>query len=213
MFKTPNLGLSVRYPVADLERGLAETANAEDAIVDLNFALIDAAHTSGGGGGGGATMNSWFNGFPITTQLNVGAYLSGAGILTFQFTLPCPVETGGIYLGVYAGDSGNEYDIGICDQDGNLVANLGPTTLSASGRFAWLQGNVTLPPGQYFLCVAAANGSSTLQLEGFNPGYPSSHPVSATAPAAGPNIPALIAPFAGSGFGATIIAPSFGLVT
>lgn len=175
---------------------------------DATFAV-----PAGGGGGGGAAMNTYYHGPNSTTQLNIGAYLFGAGILTFQFYLPASLATGHVYLPIYGGDGGNSYDFGVIDVNGNLVLNTGPVVVTASGAIAWLQGLTTLPPGQYYFCIAAANGSSTLQIDGFNPGFPASHPESGTAPSAGPTLPGTVVPYNAIGFGATIIAPNFVLQT
>ena len=175
---------------------------------DATFAV-----PAGGGGGGGSPMNTYYHGPNSTTQLNIGAFLPGAGILTFQFYLPASLATGHVYLGVWGGDGGNSYDFGVIDVNGNLVLNTGPVVVVASGAIPWVQGLTTLPPGQYYFCIAAANGASTLQIIGFNPGFPASHPESGTAPNAGPTLPATVVPYNAIGYSGSIIAPNFALVT
>ncbi len=78
------------------------------------------------------------------------------------FLLPYNVTTTRITYDVMTADNtASNYDIGIFDNSGNLVANIGPiagTTFSPAKGFqtlAWTQGSASLAAGRYYLAVTA----------------------------------------------------------
>jgi hypothetical protein len=74
------------------------------------------------------------------------------------FLLPYNVVTTQVTYQVTTADStANDYDIGIFDNSGNLLLDIGATpgsTFAPSAAFktlAWTQGSTSLPPGRYYL--------------------------------------------------------------
>ena len=106
----------------------------------------------------------------VTGGPQIGAFQGFSQNVTelWGFLLPYNVTTTQITYDVTTADnSPNDYDIGIFDNSGNLVVNIGPTpgtTFAPSKAFhtaAWTQGSTSLPAGRYYLGLTT-NCSITL---------------------------------------------------
>jgi len=115
--------------------------------------------TGGGGGGGGV------KGWPLTffsTGLNPSDASAGSSnvVAISAFVLPYTLTFANMLVDVSVADAVNNYDFGIYNQAGTLVANIGPQTLPATGlkKLATTQGVQTINPGLYlfgFTCTVA----------------------------------------------------------
>jgi hypothetical protein len=90
------------------------------------------------------------------------------------FNLPLAISAKHLYFYSLAADGTNQYDFGIYNSAGTLLANTGPQTISATGllNFTFVTGSgiITLTPGQYWFAITSAvGGSGTFQL-GVNAG-------------------------------------------
>lgn len=115
---------------------------------------------SAAGGGGGGTILPFFA---------TGGERTGANQATVKnvnklwgFLLPYSVTTTQVTYDVTTADNtANNYDIGIYNNSGNLVLNIGPTpgTIFAPSKkfltIAWHQGSTTLPAGRYYIGFTA----------------------------------------------------------
>ena len=106
--------------------------------------------------GGGSTTLPYF----VTGGPQIGAFQGFAENVTqlWGFLLPYNVTTTHITYDVTgADDTTDNYDIGIFDNSGKLVVDLGPTPGTAFApskafhTLAWSQGSTTLPAGRYYL--------------------------------------------------------------
>jgi hypothetical protein len=106
--------------------------------------------------GGSATTLPYF----VTGGPQIGAFQGFTQNVTqlWGFLLPYNVTTTRITYDVTTIDNTtNNYDIGIFDNAGNLVVDIGPTpgtTFASSKAFhtlAWTQGSTSLPAGRYYL--------------------------------------------------------------
>lgn len=111
---------------------------------------------SASGGGGGSTILPFFATGGERTGANQGA-LKNVNKL-WGFLLPYSVTTTQVTYDVTTADNtANNYDIGIYDNSGNLVLNVGATpgtTFAPSKIFKtlnWVQGSTTLPAGRYYI--------------------------------------------------------------
>jgi hypothetical protein len=139
------------------------TAGANVTITNA-AGKITIASTGGGGGGGTALP------FFATASGRTGSTI-GAGInlnTLWGFLLPYNVISTEITYDVTtADDTAHLYDIGLFDNFGNLVADLGPTAGTAFAAkigfktLTWTQGSTSLAAGRYYLgfitnCTAAS---------------------------------------------------------
>ncbi|MFZ3266337.1 MAG: hypothetical protein WA172_20200, partial [Terriglobales bacterium] len=117
-------------------------------------------------GGSASTTLPYF----VTGGPQIGAFQGFTPNVTqiWGFLLPYNVTTTQITYDVTAADdSPDDYDIGIFDNAGNLVVNIGPTpgtTFAPSKAFhtlAWTQGSTSLAAGRYYLGLTT-NCSITL---------------------------------------------------
>jgi len=146
---------------------LSTLTAGSNVTITNNAGAITISAASGGGGGalpffataGGRT------GSKQAATANV-AKLWG-------FLLPYSVTTTQLTYDVATADkTANDYDVGIYDNSGNLVVNLGPTPGSAFSGSAgfktlpWLQGSSTLAPGRYYLGFTTSCASACAQIEG-----------------------------------------------
>ncbi|MGB9234612.1 MAG: hypothetical protein WCC04_09375 [Terriglobales bacterium] len=143
------------------------TAGANVTITNAAGAVTISA--SGGGGGGGALP------FFVTAGGKTGSKQAGTVNVTrlWGFLLPYNVTTTQLTYDIATADkTANDYDVGIYDNSGNLVVDLGPTpgsTFSASTGFktlAWLQGSTSLVAGRYYLGFTTNCASACAQIEG-----------------------------------------------
>jgi hypothetical protein len=175
------------------------------------FLREDATFAVPAGGGGGASAPYFISG-RADQVLNVGGTFFSAQNGMYFFHLPFAVTTTHLWLDITSGDGTQVYDFGICDDAGNLLLNLGPTSFPGTGSVstAWLQGSTTLPAGFYYFCISVANGASTLQIAAGQQFWPAAHPVSATASTG--TLPATLAPPTATGFNtAGYASPAFAL--
>jgi fibronectin-binding autotransporter adhesin len=116
------------------------------------------------GGGSAATLP-----FFVTGGEHTGGVQAATKNLTklWGILLPYNVTTSQITYDVTTADNtANTYDIGIFDNSGNLVANIGPTpgtTFAPAKAFetlAWTQGSTSLVAGRYYLAFTT-NCAST----------------------------------------------------
>lgn len=148
-----------------------------------------------GGGGGGGT------GVTAATGLVTGEYAgtvialtAGANTLSV-YGLPFPnlLTFAHIGVNVNTADAVNNYDIGIYNSSGTLIAHIGAQTLPSTGMvtFAVVGGAKTLTPAVYYLATTGAATTASLQgmarelIQSFNSSYGSS---------AGGALPASITP-------------------
>ena len=108
-----------------------------------------------GGGGGGAAPLTFFGDGEAFTPVGPAAadevYITG-------FVLPYELTFSNIGVDLHNTDNANDYDIGIYDQAGNLVADIGAQPLPAGGvqTFATVQGVQTINPGLYLFAFTGA---------------------------------------------------------
>jgi hypothetical protein len=94
----------------------------------------------------------------VQNQVSLGG-LSITAAVTFQNIV---VSLGG------TGDLSHNYDIGLYNQAGALVANIGAQGLNANGAtsFSTVQGSQTIQPGPYAMAWTTAAASPTVTLSG-----------------------------------------------
>ena len=124
---------------------------------------------SAAGGGGGGTILPFF---ATGGERTGGTQTAGKNITKlWGFLLPYGVTTTQISYDVTAADNtANIYNVGIFDNSGNLLLNIGATagtTFSPAKGFralAWTQGSTTLNPGRYYLgfTTTCASACATL---------------------------------------------------
>ena len=123
-----------------------------------------------GGGGGGSTLPLFATGGERT-----GASQALTSNLTklWGFLLPYNVTTTEIIYDIATADNtANDYDIGIFDNSGNLVVDVGPTpgtTLAPAVGFhtlTWTQGSTSLSAGRYYLAITTNCKSACAKIEG-----------------------------------------------
>lgn len=112
---------------------------------------------SAAGGGGSTTLPFFVTGGERTGGTQ--AVTANVNKL-WGFLLPYNVTTTQITYDVTTADNtANNYDIGIFNNSGNIVVDLGPTpgtTLAAAKGFqtlSWVQGATALPAGRYYLAI------------------------------------------------------------
>ena len=119
--------------------------------------------------GGGATTLPFF----ATGSARTGGTQFAIKNVTklWGFLLPYNVTTSKITYDVTTADnSANNYDLGLFDNSGNLVADIGPTpgtTFAPSKAFqtlAWAQGSTSLSPGRYYLAFTTNCPSTCAKL-------------------------------------------------
>jgi hypothetical protein len=113
--------------------------------------------SAGGGGGSNLTLFNYppaMGGAPTnvswTGSSNAGQVANG--IALWRFTLPYPIAVSKLWLQITTDDEAHLNDFGIYSLTGELLANVGPTSISATGLtdLPLLQGTVDLPAGDYF---------------------------------------------------------------
>jgi len=123
-----------------------------------------------GGGGGSPTLP-----FFATGGQRTGASQAATVNVTklWGFLLPYNVTTTEIIYDIATADNtANEYDIGIFNNSGNLVVDLGPTpgtTLASAVGFhtlTWTQGSTPLAAGRYYLAITTNCKSACAKIEG-----------------------------------------------
>ncbi len=149
-------------------------------------------------GGGGAPALPLF----VTGGARTGSNAAGVNSVTklWGFLLPYGVNTTTITYDVTTADNtSNKYDLGIYDNAGNLVVNIGPTagtTFSAAKAFKtlpWAQGATSLSPGRYYLALTT-NCASTCAKIGATSTFVS-YAINASAGASqGATLPANVSP-------------------
>jgi hypothetical protein len=119
--------------------------------------------------GGGATTLQFF----ATGGARTGGTQAATKNITklWGFLLPYNVTTSKITYDVTTADnSANNYDLGLFDDSGNLVADIGPTpgtTFAPSKAFqtlVWAQGSTSLGPGRYYLAFTTNCPSTCAKL-------------------------------------------------
>lgn len=143
------------------------TAGANINITNGPGAVTISA--TGGAGGGSAPALPFF----ATGEARTGGFQAAAANVTklWGFLLPYNVTTTKITYDVTtADDTANDYDIGVFDNSGNLVVNIGPTpgtTFAPSKIFkstAWTQGSTNLQAGRYYLAFTTNCASKCAQI-------------------------------------------------
>jgi hypothetical protein len=142
------------------------TAGANISITNSAGAITIAST----GGGGGGTLPFFVTGGARTGSVN------GAGInlnKLWGFLLPYSVTTTEITYDVTTADNtANKYDIGIFDDSGSRVADLGATagTIFAPSKgfktLKWAQGSANLAAGRYYLGLTTNCTTNCAQLAG-----------------------------------------------
>jgi hypothetical protein len=123
-----------------------------------------------GGGGGSPTLPFFATG---------GERTGASQVLTLNvtklwgFLLPYNVTTTEIIYDIATADNtANDYDIGIFNNSGNLVVDVGPTpgtTLASAVGFhtlTWTQGSTSLAAGRYYLAITTNCKSACAKIEG-----------------------------------------------
>jgi hypothetical protein len=127
-----------------------------------------AVTISASGGGSAPTLP-----FFVTGGEHTGANLGGVQNITkvWGFLLPYSVTTTEIIYDVTTADNtANNYDIGIFNNSGNLVADLGPTpgtTFAPTKGFhtlKWTQGSTALGAGRYYLAFTTNCASGCVKI-------------------------------------------------
>ena len=149
-------------------------------------------------GGGGAPALPLF----VTGGARTGSNAAGVNNVTklWGFLLPYGVNTTTITYDVTTADNtSNKYDLGIYDNAGNLVVNIGATagtTFAAAKAFKtlpWAQGATSLTPGRYYLALTT-NCASTCAKIGATATFVS-YAINASAGASqGATLPANVSP-------------------
>ena len=111
---------------------------------------------SAAGGGGGSPTLPFFATGGQRTGTNLSAVLNVTKV--WGFLLPYSVTTSKVTYDIMTPDNtAHDYDIGIFDNSGNLLVDLGaaPGTAFASAKgfhtLSWTQGPTNLPPGRYYI--------------------------------------------------------------
>jgi trimeric autotransporter adhesin len=119
---------------------------------------------SASGGGGGSTLQFFATGGERTGATQAAGHNLDK---VWGFLLPYNVTTTEVIYDVTtADDTANDYDIGIFNNAGNLVLDLGPTpgtTFAPSKGFhtlTWTQGSTSLSAGRYYLAFTTNCSSS-----------------------------------------------------
>jgi hypothetical protein len=137
--------------------GSAPVLGTLTAGSNINITNSAGAVTISATGGSAATLP-----FFVTGSQHTGGTLTGTKnvVKLWGFLLPYNVTTTKVTYDITTADNtANNYDIGIYDYSGNLLANIGPTpgtTFSPAKAFetlAWSQGSVSLGAGRYYLAV------------------------------------------------------------
>jgi hypothetical protein len=140
--------------------------------------------------------------FFVTGSQHTGASQGATTNVTklWGFLLPYGVVTTKVTYDVTTADnSANKYDIGIFDNSGNLLANIGPTAgttfVPAKGfeTLAWKQGSISLSAGRYYLAFTT-NCASTCAKIGANGAYVSFAINASAGTSSGGALPATVTP-------------------
>jgi hypothetical protein len=126
--------------------------------------------SAAGGGGGGPTLPFFATGGERTGATQA---LTANVTKLWGFLLPYNVTTTEIIYDIATADNtANDYDIGIFNNSGNLVVDLGPTpgtTLAPALGFhtlTWTQGTTSLAAGRYYLAITTNCKSACAKIEG-----------------------------------------------
>lgn len=116
-----------------------------------------------GGGGGGAPKGWPVTFFTLFPNTNTSASPIANQVSVYGFTLGYLLTFSNIAFVVAVADATHNTDIGIYNQAGNLVANIGATLISGTGtqHFATLQGAQTINPGLYTFGFTSAGTALT----------------------------------------------------
>lgn len=120
--------------------------------------------TGGGGGGSKASPITFYEtGNNISSQTPAGVNQ----IFATGFWLPIAITFSHISFWISTTDNANNYDIGIYNSAGTLVADIGPQHLPTAqlNTIATVQGALTIQPGLY---VAAFCGAATTAAMGID---------------------------------------------
>ena len=108
-------------------------------------------------------LTSWGFGGPGSNQSISPNQISANG-----FYLPCALTFSKITVYVGTTDAVNDYDIGIYNRAGTLLANIGPQSIPSGGvqTFSFVQGAQTISPGLYLFAWTGNAGTLQLQSNG-----------------------------------------------
>lgn len=143
------------------------TAGANVSITNAPGSITISAT----GGGGGSPSLPFF----ATAAQRTGANQAAGHNLTkvWGFLLPYNLTTTQLTYDITTADNtGNNYDIGIYDNSGHLVLNIGPTpgtTFAPSKIFqtmAWVQGSTNLTAGRYYIAFTTNCASACAAVAG-----------------------------------------------
>jgi hypothetical protein len=135
---------------------------------NVNITNSPGSVTISATGGSAATLP-----FFATAGARTGGFQSATVNVTrlWGFLLPYNVTTTQITYDVTTADNtANDYDIGLFDNSGNLVADIGPTpgtTFAPSKTFRtlpWTEGSTSLAAGRYYLAFTTSCSSKCAQV-------------------------------------------------
>ncbi len=139
------------------------------------------ATTQGAGDASGKLATTAYVDAGRTAPLATSFWSTGSAAVSFNstsnkaqlwgFTVPYPITTTKVMVGIVAADTGNcTYDIGVLNGSGNIVVHLGNSTASGLGfnstgtkNLTWAAGATALP-GKYYVAITASatSGCATL---------------------------------------------------
>jgi hypothetical protein len=181
-------GSSITLPlaVADGGTGTATPNLVAGSGISISGTWPDQTITATSGSGTAVPLwnyppfsNGWAQN--QTIGWNDGNMLGGTQNATYMVPFNLNQEVTASYLLFWVTTTGgptNHYDLGIYDNSGNLVANIGAQALNTASKIklAFTQGSVTFPPGMYWYAITSNRASGAdFAFSGVDPNlYPSS---------------------------------------
>lgn len=143
---------------------------------DLGGTYPNPTVTSGAHIGAGTLVNNAVSGWPLTSWAD---YFNGLGTntgITANVTqatginFPGPITFSNICIFIGGTDVSNNYDWGFYNTAGNLVADVGPVHITATGTYCkpTVQGAVTMNGGRAIFAVTASNIAAHFLYAGSN---------------------------------------------